>query len=254
MQSPANAGKDIVYGTRFAKAEEPLGENCSCLLSSINLSEFVIDPFTDHARFDYEGFSFAVEMITNEMNVVLDEGAYLLPLREQTEAALKWRQTGIGVMGFADMLVKMGVTYGSSRCLMLINKIGYIMANTAMSTSAHLASIDGPYPGLSEINDVTSTPYFQAIADEETKAMVKEYGLRNSQLLTIAPTGSTRLRLNSLNCWNTLRASGPQRRHETAKRDGLKTKRIGQSAAKPRTADRSTTILREYTASDWRWK
>lgn len=176
-------------------------------MSSLNLSEFVKNPFTDEAYFDFDAFEWAVETVTYEMNIVLDEGLPLHPLQEQRDAVAKWRQIGIGVMGFADMLVKLGLAYGSSKCLMQINLIGRVLANTAMRTSAHLASLHGPYPGLTDINDVISTPYFQMIADEETKAMVKEYGLRNSQLLTIAPTGSKRLSINSLNCWNTLRAA-----------------------------------------------
>lgn len=196
MQSPVNAGEDIVYGTRLAKAEEPLPAGGSCLLSSINLSEFVVNPFTADAYFNMDDFEYVVEVVTDEMNRVLDEGLPLHPLTEQRESVAKWRQIGIGIMGFADMLIKLGVEYGSDDSLLIINDIGSKLANTAMSTSAHLASLSRPYPGLSEISDVTSTPYFNAVADEDTIEMVKEYGLRNSQLLTIAPTGSISSMLN----------------------------------------------------------
>lgn len=188
--------KDFEFAGTNPCAEEPLPAGGSCLLASLNLSEFVVNPFTDEAYFDFDAFEWAVEAVTYEMNIVLDEGLPLHPLQEQRDAVEKWRQIGIGIMGFADMLIKLGVEYGSPKCLMRINKIGSVLANTAMRTSAHLASLHGSYPGLADINEVMSTPYFQMIADEETKAMVKEYGLRNSQLLTIAPTGSISTMLN----------------------------------------------------------
>lgn len=177
----------------LATAEEPLGAYSSCLLSSINLSEFVKNPFTNNAYFDFVDFSYAVELVTIEMNKVLDEGASLLPLKEQTEASLKWRQIGIGIMGFADMLVKLGIRYGSEECVQIINDIGHDLANGAMSTSAHLAALHGAYPGMQDVQNVLDTPYFKMIADDDTKEMVQTYGMRNSQLLTIAPTGLTKM-------------------------------------------------------------
>ena len=152
-------------------------------------------------------FGDAVETVTVEMNKVLDEGLPLHPLAEQRESVQKWRQIGVGIMGVADMLIKLGIRYGSGDSVNVINDIGRVMINRAMQASAHLAAIDGPYPGLKSISDITSTPFFRANADEDTVELVNKYGLRNSQLLTIAPTGSKlRLSINSLNCWNTLRA------------------------------------------------
>ena len=188
--------KDFEYAGTNPCAEEPLPAGGSCLLSSINLSEFVEKPFTPEAYFNTDDFEFAVEVITDEMNRVLDEGLPLHPLLEQRDSVRRWRQIGIGVMGFADMLIKLGVRYGSDESIMLINDIGSMMANTAMCCSAHLASIKGSYPGLSDIDNVLESMYFKTVADGTTEAMVREYGLRNSQLLTIAPTGTISTMLN----------------------------------------------------------
>lgn len=182
--------KDFEFAGVNPCAEEPLPAGGSCLLSSINLSEFVKNPFTTDAYFDIAEFEYAVEVVTDEMNRVLDEGLPLHPLQIQRESVYKWRQIGIGIMGFADMLIKLGIRYGSEGSIEVINNIGRTMANAAISCSAHLSSLYGQYPGLSDRNNVIDTPYFQYVADDDTKAMVKEYGLRNSQLLTIAPTGS----------------------------------------------------------------
>ncbi len=170
-------------------AEEPLPAGGSCLLGSLNLSQFVRDPFTNHAVFDFEDFKKAVSVSVRALNEVLDEGLPLHPLPEQQESVRTWRQIGLGIMGLADMLIKLGLTYGEKEALELCDQIGFIMADTALAASALLAKEQGPYPGY-QMEHVMSTPYFQANASEATVELVKKYGLRNSQLLTIAPTGT----------------------------------------------------------------
>lgn len=161
----------------------------SCLLASINLSAFVTDPFTANAKFDYESFRKAVDIVVREMNVILDEGLPLHPLQEQRESVAKWRQIGLGILGLADALIKMGLTYGNYPSLVVSERIGKEMAQQAMLTSALLAKEHGAYPGC-DIDAVLRSEYFTRNANEEITNLVKEYGLRNSQLLTIAPTGS----------------------------------------------------------------
>ncbi len=170
-------------------AEEPLPAGGSCLLGSLNLSQFVRDPFTDQAVFDFEDFKKAVSVSVRALNEVLEEGLPLHPLPEQQESVRKWRQIGLGIMGLADMLIKMGITYGEPEALELCDQIGFIMADTAIAASALLAKEQGPYPGYQREN-VMGTPFFQANTSEATVELVKKYGLRNSQLLTIAPTGT----------------------------------------------------------------
>ena len=91
-------------------------------------------------------------------------------------------------MGVADMLIKMHLRYDSDEAIEHCRDISMAMANHAMYVSANLACEKGPYPKYA--NNVINTPFFRANADTLTKNMVENYGLRNSQLLTIAPTGT----------------------------------------------------------------
>ena len=99
-------------------------------------------------------------------------------------------------MGLADMLIKMNIQYGSQESINLCDKIGFTMINHAIRTSANLAKEYGEYPKYSR--NVLKSEFYNYNTDEETKNIVEKYGLRNSQLLTIAPTGtlSTMLRIS----------------------------------------------------------
>lgn len=181
--------KEFSYAGVNPCAEEPLPAGGSCLLGSINLAEFVKRPFTDQASFDYEGFKRCVKAAVKALNEVLEEGLALHPLEEQQASVADWRQIGLGIMGLADMMIKLGVIYGSEEALDLCHKIGFAMADTAIGTSALLAKELGPYPKCS-VDDIMETPYFKANTSDKTVELVRKYGLRNSQLLTIAPTGT----------------------------------------------------------------
>lgn len=170
-------------------AEEPLPAGGSCLLGSINLSAFVRDPFSEHSYFDFDGLKACVKAAVKALNEVLDEGLPLHPLEEQRESVRQWRQIGLGIMGLADALIKLGLTYGEEEAVAMCDRIGFAMADTAIAASALLAKEEGAYP-MCNIGQVMETPYFQANTTEKTRELVKKYGLRNSQLLTIAPTGT----------------------------------------------------------------
>lgn len=181
--------KEFTYAGVNPCAEEPLPAGGSCLLGSINLSEFVQNPFTDQASFDFDGFKSCVKASVKALNEVLEEGLPLHPLQEQQDSVAKWRQIGLGIMGLADMMIKLGVTYGEEDSLALCDKIGFAMADTAIAASAKLAKEKGAYPACN-IEEIIATPFFCANTTEATQELVKKYGLRNSQLLTIAPTGT----------------------------------------------------------------
>ena len=181
--------KEFEYAGVNPCAEEPLPAGGSCLLGSINLSGFVHDPFTDNAAFDYDGFRKCVAASVKALNEVLDEGLPLHPLEEQQESVRKWRQIGLGIMGLADTMIKLGVTYGEEEAVELCDKIGFAMADAAIAASARLAKEEGAYPACN-IDEVMSTEFFLANTTEQTRELVRKYGLRNSQLLTIAPTGT----------------------------------------------------------------
>ncbi|HIX77493.1 MAG TPA: adenosylcobalamin-dependent ribonucleoside-diphosphate reductase [Candidatus Fusicatenibacter merdavium] len=170
-------------------AEEPLPAGGSCLLGSLNLSEFVKDPFTEYASFDFDGLKNAVKISVRALNEVLEEGLPMHPLQEQRDSVNDWRQIGLGIMGLADMLIKLGITYGEPEALELCDQIGFLMADTAIAASAMLAKEKGPFPKY-KLENIIHTPYFEVNTSEGTVELVKKYGLRNSQLLTIAPTGT----------------------------------------------------------------
>ena len=131
------------------------------------------------------------------MNDVLDEGLPLHPLQVQRDTVRDYRQIGVGIMGIADMLIKMGLRYDSDEALAVCDEIGFILANESLRASALLAKEYGAYPKYNE-NAVLSSDFLRANATDGTINLIQMYGLRNSQLLTIAPTGSlsTMLRIS----------------------------------------------------------
>lgn len=181
--------KEFSYAGVNPCAEEPLPAGGSCLLGSMNLSAFVENPFTEDAYFDFEEFKRCVQASVRALNEVLEEGLPLHPLPEQRESVSQWRQIGLGIMGLADALIKLGLTYGEEDAVSMCDRIGFVMADTAIAASAKLAKELGMFPKCN-VEEIMETPYFQANTTERTKELVRKYGLRNSQLLTIAPTGT----------------------------------------------------------------
>lgn len=165
-------------------AEEPLPAGGSCLLGSINLAEFACD-----TGFDFESFKHCVKSSVIALNEVLDEGLPFHPLKEQRESVYDWRQIGLGIFGLADLLIKLGIKYGSPEAIDLCDMIGHTMADMAIKTSAVLAKEYGVYPKYKP-EAVEQSAFYSKNALGETKELVESFGLRNSQLLTIAPTGS----------------------------------------------------------------
>lgn len=181
--------KEFSYAGVNPCAEEPLPAGGSCLLGSINLSAFVENPFTYEAYFDFDEFKKCVQASVRALNEVLEEGLPLHPLKEQRESVEQWRQIGLGIMGLADALLKLGLTYGEEDAVEMCDKIGFAMADTAIAASAKLAKQLGAFPKCNA-DEIMTTPYFLANTTEMTRELVRKYGLRNSQLLTIAPTGT----------------------------------------------------------------
>ena len=157
------------------------------MLGSINLSEFV----TEYKNFDYNEFKKTIDIAVLALNDVLDEGLPLHPLKEQRDSVKDWRQIGLGIMGLADMLIKMEIRYGSKKAVELCEKIGFIMANEAIQSSLDLASLFEPFPKYNKEKIVQSDFFkWNTIPRLKRSMEMHDLGLRNSQLLTIAPTGS----------------------------------------------------------------
>ena len=178
---------DFEYAGVNPCAEEPLPAGGSCLLGAINLAAFV-----RNGKFDWDDFNRTVNIAVKALNNVLDEGLERHPLAEQRKTVRDWRQIGLGIMGLADMLIKLGIEYGSPDSITLCDAIGYSMARNAIVASADIAGYAGCYDKYNE-QYVTTSPFFAEHIkpdDEEAWSFVEANGLRNSQLLTIAPTGS----------------------------------------------------------------
>ena len=161
-------------------AEEPLPSGGSCLLGSLNLAAFV-ETINGQPQFNMDEFRKAVVIAVYGLNDVLDEGLPLHPLEVQRNSVRDWRQIGLGIMGLADMLIKLGVTYGSGESLEICDDIGWNLANEALSTSMTIAKNKGEYPMFSD--KVWESDFYK-------KHIGISAPLRNSQLLTIAPTGT----------------------------------------------------------------
>lgn len=174
-------------------AEEPLPAGGSCLLGSINLSEFVVEPFTDKAYIDYELLTDATITAIRALNDVLIEGLPLHPLQEQRESVGDWRQIGLGTLGLGDMLIMLGLKYGSKESLEVIDEVYKHIATNSVIASLGLAKEQKAFPKCSRLmrQTIIKSDFVKnlelplTIIDE-----IQRNGLYNSQLLTCAPTGS----------------------------------------------------------------
>ena len=176
--------------------EQPLPKHGACNLGSINLSEFVKNPFTSFARFEYDEFFDAVCVAIEGLDEVLDENMNNHPLKEQREMAFNYRNVGLGIMGMHDFLIKMGVTYGNRTSMELIDKVMYTMFRAAIIESSTLAHQKGRFPKYDDCV-LDSEIIKKHFTDEELEQFgIKERGLRNCSLLSIAPSGSIGTMLN----------------------------------------------------------
>ena len=189
--------EDFEYAGVNPCAEESLPAGGSCLLGSINLSEFVVNPFTPNAKFDFNEFAKVVKKAVFALNDVLIEGMPLHPLKEQRESVAKYKQIGLGIMGLADALIKLGITYGSSESLLIIETIGTTLLYNSLIASSEYAKLEGntPFDGYNADkilkadivqNLLNNLNYYETL---NLKAAINS-GLFNSQLLTIPPSGS----------------------------------------------------------------
>lgn len=176
---------DYEYAGTNPCAEQPLPAGGSCLLGSINLAEFVMD-----GRFQFLEFMGAVKMAVKALNDVLDEGQPLHPLEEQRKSVKNWRQIGLGIMGLADALIKMKIPYGSSESLEMCESISYWMLIAALNESCRLAQNDGSFPMCDNMRLLNSNFLMNLDMVDKMRDDIERYGLRNSQLLTVAPTGT----------------------------------------------------------------
>lgn len=167
----------------------------ACNLCSINVSEYVLDPWTDNARIDYISLGKDLIEIVSEMDKVLEENLDRHALPEQKAECQKWRNIGIGIMGLADLFVKMGVKYGSPDSVGIAKVLMRFLFREAVKVSAANGRIYGNFPGY-DSKVWSSTIIKNAFSEEEIEELKKQNTLRNCSLLSIAPTGSIGTMLN----------------------------------------------------------
>lgn len=174
-------------------AEEPLPAGGSCLLGSINLSEFVTNPFQPNAWIDFDGLASTVHKAVRGLNSVLLEGMPLHPLQEQRDSVNNWRQIGLGTLGLGDMLIKLGIRYGNHKSLDVIKSVYKLIATEAIKASIQLAKEQGAFPKCTpEIKEaIVNSDFVKNLSlPEDVKLDIIRFGLAHSQLLTCAPTGT----------------------------------------------------------------
>ena len=130
-----------------------------------------------------------VRLAVRALNEVLIEGMQLHPLQVQQDSVNQWRQIGLGTLGLADMLIKLGIKYGSDDSIKAIHDVFRIIAVDAVLESLDMAKEKGCYPNCNK-ELLAESSFIKDLVPEEVLEEVKQYGLFNSQLLTCAPTGS----------------------------------------------------------------
>ena len=180
---------DVRFTATNPCGEQPLMPHGSCNLGSVNLNAFVKKPFTDEAFFDFDRF----DHVVSEMIAALDDLLTMLgdrhALKEQREHVIKYREIGLGVMGLADLALSMKLPYGSKPFLDFLDGMMRRMINTATKTSALRARDLGQFPEF-DYDLISASSFYKSAIDPDTDELVKQYGMRNSRLLSIAPTGS----------------------------------------------------------------
>ena len=171
-------------------AEQPLPPYGCCCLGSINLTLFVRHPFSEQAEFDFEEFAEVVRVSTRMLDNVLDSTHWPLP-QQQQEAANK-RRIGLGFTGLGDALAMLRLRYDHPEARAMAARISEFMRDTAYLASVELARERGSFP-LFNAELYLSGGNFASRLPSEIKAKIREHGLRNSHLLSIAPTGTISL-------------------------------------------------------------
>lgn len=204
--------------------EQPLPPYGSCLLGSINLTKFVLDPFTEKARFDWDTFGKVVSVFTRMLDNVVEING--LPLPKQRDEITRKRRHGMGFLGLGSTITMLRMKYGSPESVSFTEEVAKNLALKGWETALELAEEKGPAPIMNEEFEVTPamlakrpemvrdgyrvgdkvpgrilhgrySRYMQRIA-EENPSLVKrlsEVGARFTHHSSIAPTGTISLSL-----------------------------------------------------------
>ncbi len=170
--------------------EQPLPSYGCCDLGSVNLSRFVRDPFTPDAKFDFYGFATTVAVGVRMLDNVLDVTAW--PLPQQKKEAMAKRRVGLGFTGLGDALIELGLRYDQDEGRAMAARIAEEMRDAAYMASVEIAKDKGVFPFL-DVDAYLTAPRFASRLPESIKEAIRSHGIRNSHLLSIAPTGTISL-------------------------------------------------------------
>jgi len=170
--------------------EEPLPSYGCCCLGSINLTRFVRDPFAESATFDFERFRDVVGVAIRALDNVLD--ATLWPLPQQEAEAHNKRRVGLGFTGLANALTMMNLRYDTEPARALASRVSCSMRDAAYDASVDLAQEKGRFP-LFDAARYLAAPHCASRLPEQVQSRIRQFGIRNSHLLAIAPTGTISL-------------------------------------------------------------
>ncbi len=168
--------------------EQPLPPNGACNLGSLNLTKFIVSPFNS-PYFDYVSFENAITTAVRFLDNIIDVAR--LPLQEQAIEVKNKRRIGLGITGLGNAIWMLGMDYGSSESVSFCNNIAHFMRDAAYRASINLAKEKGHFP-LFDAEQYLAGDFIKKLPDD-IREDIKRHGIRNSHLLTIAPTGTTSL-------------------------------------------------------------
>jgi ribonucleoside-diphosphate reductase alpha chain len=171
-------------------AEQPLPPYGCCCLGSIDLTRFVREPFEEKTHFDFASFAELCKTAVRMLDNVLDATVWPLPQQEQ-EMRSK-RRVGLGYTGLGDALVMLNLRYDTAEAREMARRISEALRDASYEASCELARERGAFP-LFNADLYLSSPRFASRLPAALKDKIRAHGLRNSHLLSIAPTGTISL-------------------------------------------------------------
>lgn len=156
-----------------------------CNLGHINLSRILLDP-NQHYGINWEDLRNTIHQAIRFMDNIIDMAFYFLPDNEKVQK--QSRRVGLGTMGLAELMIKLGIKYGSKTSLDFIDALYSFIRNEAYLASSLLAKERGSFPAF-DTEKYLKGKFIEQLP-EEIKACIRKHGIRNSTLLTQAPTGT----------------------------------------------------------------